>query len=79
MEEHPENMALTQRNGVERVKNENYAYFIESCSAEYVTARNCDLTTVGGWLDSKGYGIAVPKGKMILYERRAFTIFCICY
>ncbi|CAG9133260.1 unnamed protein product [Plutella xylostella] len=27
---------------------------------EYVVERNCDLTQVGGMLDSKGYGIAMP-------------------
>ncbi|XP_069184022.1 glutamate receptor ionotropic, kainate 2 isoform X2 [Procambarus clarkii] len=48
--------------GVKRVQEENglYAYLMESTSIEYVTERNCDLTQVGGLLDSKSYGIALP-------------------
>ncbi|XP_049799214.1 glutamate receptor ionotropic, kainate 2-like [Schistocerca nitens] len=49
--------------GVERVKKGkgNYAFFMESTSIEYQTALNCDLRKVGGQLDSKGYGIALPR------------------
>lgn len=36
---------------------------MESTSIEYVTERNCDLTQVGGMLDTKGYGIATPPSK----------------
>ena len=32
------------------------------CSIEYIVERRCDLQKVGGLLDSKGYGIALPKG-----------------
>uniref|UniRef100_A0A8D9ERV8 Glutamate receptor 1 n=1 Tax=Cacopsylla melanoneura TaxID=428564 RepID=A0A8D9ERV8_9HEMI len=48
--------------GVERVikGKGNYAFLMESTSIEYVVERNCDLTQVGGLLDSKGYGIAMP-------------------
>ncbi|XP_069950782.1 glutamate receptor ionotropic, kainate 2-like isoform X2 [Cherax quadricarinatus] len=50
--------------GVKRVQEENglYAYLMESSSIEYITERNCDLTQVGGLLDSKSYGIALPPG-----------------
>ncbi|GBN92982.1 Glutamate receptor ionotropic, kainate 2 [Araneus ventricosus] len=48
--------------GIERVKMGNYAFLMESTSIEYVTERNCDLTRIGGELDSKGYGIATPPG-----------------
>jgi len=48
--------------GVARVKEGDYAYFLESPSAEYHVSHNCDLTTVGGNLDSKGYGIVLPQG-----------------
>ncbi|XP_044740754.1 glutamate receptor ionotropic, kainate 2-like [Chrysoperla carnea] len=37
-----------------------YAFLMESTAIEYVTARECELTQVGGKLDSKGYGIAMP-------------------
>ncbi|KAK6027060.1 hypothetical protein OSTOST_06914, partial [Ostertagia ostertagi] len=29
---------------------------------EYYMERDCQLQSIGGLLDSKGYGIAVPKG-----------------
>ncbi|GIY31918.1 glutamate receptor ionotropic, kainate 2 [Caerostris extrusa] len=35
---------------------------MESTSIEYFTERDCDLTMIGGLLDSKGYGIATPPG-----------------
>ncbi|CAG9826300.1 unnamed protein product [Diabrotica balteata] len=38
----------------------SYAFLMESTSIEYVIERNCELTQVGGMLDSKGYGIATP-------------------
>ncbi|XP_014247018.1 glutamate receptor ionotropic, kainate 2-like isoform X3 [Cimex lectularius] len=48
--------------GVDRVikGKGNYAFLMESTSIEYVIERNCDLTQIGGLLDSKGYGIAMP-------------------
>ncbi|KAK9498544.1 hypothetical protein O3M35_003153 [Rhynocoris fuscipes] len=48
--------------GVERVTKGkgNYAFLMESTSIEYVIERDCDLTQIGGLLDSKGYGIAMP-------------------
>lgn len=49
------------KDGVARVKKGGYAYFGESSSVEYVIERECDLMQVGGWLDSKGYGIALPR------------------
>jgi hypothetical protein len=41
----------------------SYAFLMESTSIEYVIERNCELTQVGGLLDSKGYGIAMPPSK----------------
>ncbi|TRY76305.1 hypothetical protein TCAL_06372 [Tigriopus californicus] len=48
--------------GVDRVLKENgkYAFLMESTSVEYVIERNCKLTQIGGLMDSKGYGIALP-------------------
>ncbi|XP_076466834.1 glutamate receptor ionotropic, kainate 2-like [Babylonia areolata] len=46
--------------GVARVKKGGYAYLAESTAVEYAVARDCDLTNIGGNLDSKGYGIATP-------------------
>lgn len=52
----------TNDEGVERVAKEKgkYAFLMESTTIEYITAKNCNLTQVGGQLDSKGYGIAFP-------------------
>ncbi|XP_068617479.1 glutamate receptor ionotropic, kainate 2-like [Battus philenor] len=47
--------------GIEKVRNENYAFLMESTSIEYNIERNCDLTMVGEPIDSKGYGIAMKK------------------
>ncbi|XP_045536085.1 glutamate receptor ionotropic, kainate 2 [Papilio machaon] len=47
--------------GIEKVRNENYAFFMESTSIEYNIERQCDITMVGEPLDSKGYGIAMKK------------------
>ncbi|XP_042214058.1 glutamate receptor ionotropic, kainate 2-like isoform X3 [Homarus americanus] len=48
--------------GVERVSKSDgqYAFLMESSSIEYVVERKCELTQVGGLLDSKSYGIALP-------------------
>lgn len=48
--------------GVKRVKKGNYAFLMESTMLDYVVQRDCNLTQIGGLLDSKGYGIATPKG-----------------
>jgi ionotropic glutamate receptor len=49
--------------GVKRVqttKNRMYAFLMESSQIEYEIETKCDLKQVGNWLDSKGYGIAMP-------------------
>merc|ERR1719150_1952386 len=48
--------------GVKRVTKGNYAFLMESTMLDYVVQRDCNLTQIGGLLDSKGYGIATPKG-----------------
>ncbi|XP_050695826.1 glutamate receptor ionotropic, kainate 2-like isoform X2 [Eriocheir sinensis] len=50
--------------GVERAAKSKgmYAFLMESSSIEYVVERNCDLMQIGGLLDSKSYGIALPQG-----------------
>ncbi|XP_005988364.2 glutamate receptor 1a isoform X2 [Latimeria chalumnae] len=43
-----------------------YAYLLESTMNEYIEQRKpCDTMKVGGNLDSKGYGIATPKGSAL--------------
>ncbi|XP_033217368.1 glutamate receptor ionotropic, kainate 2-like isoform X2 [Belonocnema kinseyi] len=54
---------LTSSNeeGVEKVKTEDFAFFMESSTIEYETERDCSLTKIGPQLDEKGYGIAMRK------------------
>lgn len=40
-----------------------YAFFMESTSIEYYMQRFCSLKMTGGKLDSKDYGIAMPKSQ----------------
>ncbi|XP_073955429.1 kainate-type ionotropic glutamate receptor subunit 1D isoform X4 [Choristoneura fumiferana] len=58
----PSVFSSSNKEGEERVMRGKgaYAYLMESTTIEYVIERNCDLTQVGGMLDSKGYGIAMP-------------------
>lgn len=53
-----------------------YAFLMESTSVEYVIERNCKLTQIGGLLDSKGYGIALPPSeqKFIVFVTIKSTI-----
>ncbi|KAB7507988.1 Glutamate receptor ionotropic, kainate 2 [Armadillidium nasatum] len=48
--------------GVKRVLDGNYAFLMESTMLDYYVHRNCNLTQIGGMLDSKSYGIATPMG-----------------
>lgn len=52
----PTVFTASNHEGVERVKKGkgSYAFLMESTSIEYTIERNCDLTQVGGMLDSKG-------------------------
>ncbi|PAV89574.1 hypothetical protein WR25_01791 [Diploscapter pachys] len=52
----------SSKEGIARVKSGNYAYMMESSMLEYHMERDCQLQRIGGLLDSKGYGIALPKG-----------------
>ncbi|XP_043920916.1 glutamate receptor ionotropic, kainate 2 isoform X2 [Protopterus annectens] len=48
--------------GIQRVLTSDYAFLMESTTIEFVTQRNCNLTQVGGLIDSKGYGVGTPMG-----------------
>jgi len=52
----------TYDDGVQKVLEGNYAFLMESPMLDYKVQRDCNLTQVGGLLDSKGYGIATPMG-----------------
>ncbi|XP_060661307.1 glutamate receptor ionotropic, kainate 2 isoform X2 [Drosophila nasuta] len=52
----------TYEDGIRRVNQGNYAFLMESTMLDYIVQRDCNLTQIGGLLDTKGYGIATPKG-----------------
>ncbi|XP_075458256.1 glutamate receptor 1 isoform X4 [Ascaphus truei] len=61
----PSVFVKTTEDGMNRVRKSKgkYAYLLESTMNEYIEQRKpCDTMKVGGNLDSKGYGIATPKG-----------------
>lgn len=61
----PSPFVADNKEGIERVLKSKggYAFIMESSQIEYFTQQNCNLTQVGGLLDSKGYGIALPFSK----------------
>ncbi len=63
MESNPQNFVNSTEDGIERVLKKNYAFFMESTMIDYNVQKNCNLTQIGGLLDSKGYGIATQQGK----------------
>ena len=58
----PSPFTKTVEEGILRVLNGNYAFLLESTMNEYVRRKSCNLTQIGGPLDSKGYGIGTPNG-----------------
>ncbi|KAI5645982.1 ligand-gated ion channel domain-containing protein [Phthorimaea operculella] len=64
MNKNPAVLVNTNDEGEKRVLSEQrknrYAFFMESTTIEYKLKRNCNLKKVGGQLDSKDYGIAMP-------------------
>uniref|UniRef100_A0A8C9UAN6 Glutamate receptor n=1 Tax=Scleropages formosus TaxID=113540 RepID=A0A8C9UAN6_SCLFO len=55
-------LVKSSEEGIQRVLRSDYALLMESTTIEYITRRNCNLTQVGGIIDSKGYGIGTPIG-----------------
>ena len=63
-------MVTSNQAGIDKVLQEqgDYAFFMESTTIEYQTERDCRLQQIGGKLDSKSYGIALPQGSNQKYE-----------
>uniref|UniRef100_A0A4W5K880 Glutamate receptor n=1 Tax=Hucho hucho TaxID=62062 RepID=A0A4W5K880_9TELE len=64
----PSVFAKTTPEGVARVRKSKgkFAFLLESTMNEYIEQRKpCDTMKVGGNLDSKGYGVATPKGSAL--------------
>ncbi|KAK5903443.1 hypothetical protein CgunFtcFv8_007223 [Champsocephalus gunnari] len=55
-------MVKTMEEGIQRVLTSDYAFLMESTTIEFVTQRNCNLTQIGGLIDSKAYGVGTPMG-----------------
>lgn len=68
MATHDNQMTESNDEGVERTKNEHYAFFMESTTIEYVVERQCSLASVGQPLDDKGYAIAMKKSTLVLIK-----------
>lgn len=64
MEKHPTVFVSTYEEGTKKVLGGNYAFLMESTMIDYAVQRDCNLTQISGLLDSKGYGIATPKGSV---------------
>ena len=60
-------MVESNSEGMAKVLEEDggYAFFMESVTIEYQVERNCKLTQIGGLLDSKSYGVALPQGSQL--------------
>lgn len=71
----PSVFAKDNNEGKNRVLREkNYAFFMESSTIEYLVERHCELTQVGGLLDNKGYGIAMPLSMLLIVEVQSSKI-----
>lgn len=70
----PSVFVSTYEEGTKRVMEGNFAFLMESTTLDYVVQRNCNLTQIGGLLDSKGYGIGTPKGLSLIYIRLIFIL-----
>nr|XP_020470473.1 glutamate receptor ionotropic, kainate 2-like [Monopterus albus] len=55
-------MVKNAEEGIHRVLTSDYAFLMESTTIEFVTQRNCNLTQIGGLIDSKAYGVGTPMG-----------------
>lgn len=63
MKTHPDVLMDNNDEAVSTVQNYDYAYLMESSSIEYIKQRKCNVTQIGGLLDSKSYGIAMRKSQ----------------
>lgn len=50
----PSVFTSTYGDGIARVLEGDYAFLMESTMLDYVVQRNCNLTQIGGLLDTKG-------------------------
>lgn len=70
MSSKPSALVKNNEEGIQRTLTADYALLMESTTIEYITQRNCNLTQIGGLIDSKGYGIGTPMGKQAGHRGR---------
>lgn len=66
-------MVKSVEEGIQRVLTSDYAFLMESTAIEFVTQRNCNLTQIGGLVDSKAYGVGMPMGENPIYHKTFLT------
>lgn len=67
-------MVKSVEEGIQRVLTSDYAFLMESTTIEFVTQRNCNLTQIGGLIDSKAYGVGTPMGKLFSHHTLQYMI-----
>ena len=68
MESHTvDTMVHSYEEGVTRVLNGSYAFLGESAMLDYLVQRNCNLTQIGGLLDSKGKNFYITLRLKTIY------------
>lgn len=62
-----------------------FAFFAETAVIDYFKHRDCNLTQIGGRLDTKEYGIAMPLSELkpqlliiLTVDQRIFLLLLIC-
>lgn len=72
-------LVKSNEEGIQRVLTSDYAFLMESTTIEFVTQRNCNLTQIGGLIDSKGYGVGTPMGMLLggPYVFFFFSLICV--
>uniref|UniRef100_A0A672FIQ1 Glutamate receptor n=1 Tax=Salarias fasciatus TaxID=181472 RepID=A0A672FIQ1_SALFA len=58
----PSVFVKSSEEGIARVLRSRYAFLVESTMNEYYRGLDCNLTQIGGLLDTKGYGVGLPLG-----------------
>lgn len=56
----PSVFTTTYEEGIRRVLEGNYAFLMESTMLDYIVQRDCNLTQIGGLLDTKGLHLFWP-------------------
>jgi len=57
----PSNLVSSVKEGIDKALSENYAFFMEDHTADYITRKHCNLIRVDGQLVSRDYAIAVQR------------------